>query len=376
MNVHSKDDKCCCDWKQQIKQMWERLQTTIYGVKVNGTRVYPDGDGIVNIVIGESGIPIATEEAIGGVLSASADGKVSVDPLTGEMTANGLIDAIDDVEQLESEIIALQNEDINLGNRLTTAEADINEHDQDIVTIDGQIDAINTAVSGLQVSKQDKLTSGANIKTIDGETLLGAGNIATKQDSPYIIVKCNTDPLILTLTDTLTTSSAGTAVPSESVTVTPTLASTPVYGQNGLVISRSSATISYTAGESYAYNKATKPSGYIPEFDSTPEEIVTHIISNIDTLPDVDLSMEIRVIAYDPVKKCFIGFGSGWHSGGSITSTVTASIRNHVVTYATFGSSGSSGNVLVDENNVFIGIPIPMKISITQIVPSETYQVI
>ena len=243
MNVHSKDDKCCCDWKQQIKQMWERLQTTIYGVKVNGTRVYPDGDGIVNIVIGESGIPIATEEAIGGVLSASADGKVSVDPLTGEMTANGLSDAIDDVEQLESEIIALQNEDINLGNRLTSAEgrlttveADIDEHDQDIVTLDGRVDALDTAVSGLQTGKQDILISGANIKTINGESVLGAGNIdtivKTLNYESYTWAQYDIDPSAPPVTATANNPMPGASLPLSGDAVAFNIASTKSSGAN------------------------------------------------------------------------------------------------------------------------------------------------
>lgn len=49
MNVHNKDDKCCCDWKQQIKIMWARIQSTVTALKVNGNMNYPDGDGIITV---------------------------------------------------------------------------------------------------------------------------------------------------------------------------------------------------------------------------------------------------------------------------------------------------------------------------------------
>lgn len=49
MNVHNKDDICCCDWKQQIKQMWARIQSIVTALKINGAMKYPDGDGIITV---------------------------------------------------------------------------------------------------------------------------------------------------------------------------------------------------------------------------------------------------------------------------------------------------------------------------------------
>lgn len=40
---------CCCDWKQQIKQMWARIQSIVTALKINGTMKYPDGDGIITV---------------------------------------------------------------------------------------------------------------------------------------------------------------------------------------------------------------------------------------------------------------------------------------------------------------------------------------
>lgn len=41
------------------------------------------------------------------------------------------------------------------------------------------LSSINTSISNLQTNKQDKLVSGTNIKTINGNGLLGSGNIVT-----------------------------------------------------------------------------------------------------------------------------------------------------------------------------------------------------
>lgn len=44
--------------------------------------------------------------------------------------------------------------------------------------------ATNTQYSGLAASKQDALVSGTNIKTVNGTTLLGSGNLAVTASDP------------------------------------------------------------------------------------------------------------------------------------------------------------------------------------------------
>lgn len=194
-------DLCgCCDIREKLKAMWERLQTTIYGIRVNGVRQIPDGQGIIDIEIGDVTVPVATNQTIGGVKSSANNGKVSVSN-DGIMTANGLADAIEDssdaldgVEQLEAEVGALQTsveghttQIGDLETALEVAESDIDELDQDVVRIDGQIDSMNTAIAGqqtaignLQTGKQNKLTAGQNI-TITGNVISASGGGGEKQ---------------------------------------------------------------------------------------------------------------------------------------------------------------------------------------------------
>lgn len=188
MRVQSKDDYCgCCGWKERFKIMWDRLQTSIYGIKVNGTRINPDGDGIVSLTISQD-IPIATDRVLGGVKSSSDEGKVSVNPLTGKMTANGLTDALDAIEQAEAEITSL-NETVGddtggLVKQVSDLEGDVAEIDQDIIDLTNAIDR-----------KQATLVSGTNIKTINGTSVLGAGNIEIQGGGEYTLPVATTDAL-------------------------------------------------------------------------------------------------------------------------------------------------------------------------------------
>jgi hypothetical protein len=65
--------------------------------------------------------------------------------------------------------------------------------------------AVNSLYSGLSASKQDTLVSGTNIKTINGSSILGSGNIVVGGASPTILslasdaaTAANTTPINLT----------------------------------------------------------------------------------------------------------------------------------------------------------------------------------
>lgn len=77
-------DLCRCDWKEKIKAMWERLQTTIYGVRVNGTRLVPDGDGIVDIEASDI-IEVDDQVRYNDNLVKNRAIKAEVDRLEGEI---------------------------------------------------------------------------------------------------------------------------------------------------------------------------------------------------------------------------------------------------------------------------------------------------
>ena len=68
----------------------------------------------------------------------------------------------------------------NITQQLETIQQDITEVKHDITTAEGEISDIKQQVTTLSSeldSKQDKLVSGTNIKTVNGQSLLGNGNI-------------------------------------------------------------------------------------------------------------------------------------------------------------------------------------------------------
>lgn len=108
-----------------------------------------------------------------------------------------------DITEVKQDITTAEGEISDIKQQVTTVKSDIDEINQDITDINSKfnnyattssVSSISTEVSGLssQVSsiqstvtslsseldsKQDKLVSGTNIKTVNGQSLLGNGNI-------------------------------------------------------------------------------------------------------------------------------------------------------------------------------------------------------
>ena len=62
MTILRKGRNCCCnDWKDQIKQLWEKYQGVIKTIKSGGTVIYPDGNGQADITALIEPIMIDTE---------------------------------------------------------------------------------------------------------------------------------------------------------------------------------------------------------------------------------------------------------------------------------------------------------------------------
>jgi hypothetical protein len=71
--------------------------------------------------------------------------------------------------------------------------------------------ATNSQYSGLAASKQDTLVSGTNIKTINGSSILGSGNLVTTQTITQVEIDFGTTPLsekIFTITDAAATTTS------------------------------------------------------------------------------------------------------------------------------------------------------------------------
>ena len=120
--IRKKDCCGCGDWKSMLKELWMKYQDVVKGVKAGGVTAYPDGDGIADVT---DAVASAVEQQI----SIALDDYVTDDEL--------------------SEAI-----------QYFVTQADIDS-------------SISTALTGYQ----EKLVSGTNIKTINGNSILGSGNL-------------------------------------------------------------------------------------------------------------------------------------------------------------------------------------------------------
>lgn len=71
-----------------------------------------------------------------------------------------------DITEVKQDITTAEGEISNVKSKVTNVESDINEINQDITNINNELD-----------DKQDILVSGTSIKTVNGQSLLGSGNI-------------------------------------------------------------------------------------------------------------------------------------------------------------------------------------------------------
>lgn len=70
------------------------------------------------------------------------------------------------LEEVKQDITAAEGEISTVKSKVTSVESDINDINQDITNTNNELDG-----------KQDNLVSGTNIKTVNGQSLLGSGNI-------------------------------------------------------------------------------------------------------------------------------------------------------------------------------------------------------
>lgn len=76
-------------------------------------------------------------------------------------------------ESIENQVELLTNEVDLLNNEVNSLETNITSLNDEIEIINNNVDSLNTEID----TKQDTLVSGTNIKTINGNSLLGSGNI-------------------------------------------------------------------------------------------------------------------------------------------------------------------------------------------------------
>lgn len=74
-----------------------------------------------------------------------------------------------------------------VANEVVQVQGDVASLDGDVSILKTDVSGLKTDVSGLETSKQNTLVSGTNIKTINGETILGEGNINVGGSTPTVI---------------------------------------------------------------------------------------------------------------------------------------------------------------------------------------------
>lgn len=100
--------------------------------------------------------------------SADVDGKVFAES-DGTGSVNGWDTVKSDISSAKSDIEGINSTIAGLGNTYAT-KSEVEEATK-------EIPSIKSDVNGLSTSKQDKLVSGTSIKTVNGNSLLGAGDV-------------------------------------------------------------------------------------------------------------------------------------------------------------------------------------------------------
>lgn len=148
---------------------------------------------------GTGDIPIATTTTAGKVkpdgetITITDDGTISaVGGGSGGATINDSTTTTTSVwssSKTNTEISTVANEVVQV-------QGDVASLDGDVSTLKTDVSTLKTDVSGLKTSKQDTLVSGTNIKTINGQSILGEGDIAVGGSTPANMMTTDTDQTI------------------------------------------------------------------------------------------------------------------------------------------------------------------------------------
>lgn len=91
-----------------------------------------------------------------------------------------------------TEITTVANEVVQVQGDVASLNGDVSTLKTDVSTLKVDVSGLKTDVSGLNTSKQNTLVSGTNIKTINGETILGEGDITVGGSAPANMVTTDT----------------------------------------------------------------------------------------------------------------------------------------------------------------------------------------
>lgn len=192
---------------------------------------------------GTGDIPIAT---------TTTAGKVKPDGTTITITDDGTISAvggggggatIDDSttattsvwssSKTNTEISTVANEVVQVQGDVASLDGDVSTLKTDVSGLKTDVSGLKTDVSGLKTSKQNMLVSGTNIKTINGETILGEGNITVGGSTPANMVT----------TDTSQTITGVKTFETLKIKERNTAGSTEMFANGGLIVTNNSEAV-------------------------------------------------------------------------------------------------------------------------------------
>ena len=189
--------------------------TQLGGVKVDGTSVTIDSNGVISAAGGAS-----IDDNTTSTTSVWSSSKTNTEITTVD---NKVAQVQGDVASLNGDVSTLKTDVSGLKTDVPTLKTDVSTLKTDVSGLKTDVSGLKTDVSGLNTSKQNTLVSGTNIKTINGETILGEGNITVGGSTPANMVTTDTDQTI-----------TGNKTFTENVTITP--GTTSSYGSSYLNI--------------------------------------------------------------------------------------------------------------------------------------------
>ena len=139
----------------------------------------------------------AIVERISATEAAASDAKKAVDTEAVERAAGDAKTLSDARAYTDSSTSGLVSDSTTIKSNITTLQSDVaslktdnTQNKTDISTLKGNYTAIQSQVntnSSDITTKQDKLVSGTNIKSINGQSLLGSGDMTVGLPSPWVV---------------------------------------------------------------------------------------------------------------------------------------------------------------------------------------------
>lgn len=112
-----------------------------------------------------SDLPISENSDVSKVLGLDINGEIIKAPLQ------------QDIQKNTSDISDIKDDISNIENQISEINDELQNNDTQFSNINTQINQLNEIYNDLDSEKQDTLISGENIKTINGQSILGNGDI-------------------------------------------------------------------------------------------------------------------------------------------------------------------------------------------------------